>query len=295
MADDTPLAVLKDAPTFEWSLEYLNSAVTFYGQLALDNMISYAPRILLALFVIWVGARLARRVFTLTKGWTTKSAAVDTTLGSFFATVARYLVLIGALLLAVSILGADIASILGIFAAMTLAVGLALQGSMSNVAAGLLLIVLRPFHVGDYVEVGGEEGVVEELNIFATTLRTLDNVKIIISNNEVRGGNIKNLTTLGIRRVDVDFGIDYGDDINEAIRIITSTAAKDERVIKDPNPPWAKVSCLNDSSVDIQMRVWCKASDYWDVRFDLLKAVKEAFDAGGISIPYPHVVEITKS
>ena len=94
--------------------------------------------------------------------------------------------------------------------------------------------------------------------------------------------------------MDVDFGIDYGDDINKAIKIITDTAGKDDRVLSEPGAPWAKVSCLNDSSVDIQMRVWCKPEDYWDVRFDLLKAVKEAFDAGGISIPYPHVVEITK-
>lgn len=294
MADATPTNALSDAPEFAPTMEWVNEAVPFYGQFALDNFISYAPRLLLALFIIWIGARVARKVFNITHTWTTKSPAVDTTLGNFFATMARYLVLIGTLLLAVTILGANVASILGIFAAMTLAIGLALQGSMSNVAAGLLLIILRPYQIGDYVEIAGEEGTVEDLNIFTTTLRTLDNIQIIISNGEVRGNTIKNLTTLGIRRVDVDFGIDYGDDIDTAIKIITSTANKDGRVIKDPNPPWAKVSCLNDSSVDIQMRVWCKPDDYWDVRFDLIKAVKEAFDAGGISIPYPHVVEITK-
>lgn len=294
MADDTPIGALKDAPKFEPTAEWVNEAVPFYGRFALDNFISYAPRLLLALLIIWIGARLARRVFNTTRTLTTKSAAIDTTLGTFFATIARYMVLIAAVLLSVSILGANIASILGIFAAATLAIGLALQGSMSNVAAGLLLIVLRPYHIGDYVEIAGEEGTVEDLNIFTTTLRTLDNVQIIISNGEVRSNTIKNLTTLGIRRVDVDFGIDYGDDIDKAINIIKTQANADSRVIKDPNPPWAKVSCLNDSSVDIQMRVWCKPDDYWDVRFDLLKNVKEAFDAGGISIPYPHVVEITK-
>lgn len=294
MADDTPIEALKAAPEFSPTMEWVNEAVPFYGRFALDNFISYAPRLLLALLIIWLGAKFARRIFDVTKSWTTKSPAVDTTLGTFFATLARYLVLIATVLFAVTILGANVASILGIFAAMTLAIGLALQGSMSNVAAGLLLIVLRPYQIGDYVEIAGEEGTVEDLNIFTTTLRTLDNIQIIISNGEVRGNTIKNLTTLGIRRVDVDFGIDYGDDIDKAIKIITSTAAKDDRVIKEPNPPWAKVSCLNDSSVDIQMRVWCKPEDYWDVRFDLLKSVKEAFDMGGISIPYPHVVEITK-
>ncbi len=294
MENETPIDALKDAPPFEPTLEWVNQAVPFYGQFALDNFITFAPRLLLSLLVLWVGARIARRVFDFTRTWTTKSAAIDTTLGTFFATIARYIVLIVAVLLSVSLLGANIASILGIFAAMTLAVGLALQGSMSNVAAGLLLIILRPYQIGDYAEIAGEEGVVEDLNIFTTTLRTLDNIKVIISNNEARGANIKNFTTLGVRRVDVDFGIDYGDNIDTAIDIITSTAGKDARVIKDPNPPWAKVSCLNDSSVDIQMRVWCKAEDYWELRFDLIKDVKEAFDKGGISIPYPHVVEITK-
>ncbi|MGJ8561990.1 MAG: mechanosensitive ion channel family protein [Alphaproteobacteria bacterium] len=295
MATETQTAPLENAPAFEPTVTWMNEAAVYYGQSALDNLITFAPRVLAALLVLWIGVKIARRVSTAMLKWTTKNEKIDTTLGSFFSASVRYVILIGALLLAVTILGANVASILGIFAAMTLAIGLALQGSMSNVAAGLLLIILRPYQIGDYVEVAGEEGTVEDLSIFATTLRTLDNIKIIVSNGEVRGGNIKNLTTMGERRVDIDFGIDYGDDINKAIKIITSTAAKDDRIIKTPNPPWAKVSCLNDSSVDIQLRVWCKAADYWDVRFDMLKAVKEAFDKGGISIPYPHVVEITKS
>ena len=191
-------------------------------------------------------------------------------------------------------LGVKLASIFVILSSLVLAIGLALQGSMSNVAAGLLLLLTRPYTIGDYVELAGDEGTVEDLNIFTTTLRTLDNVKVIISNGAVRGGTISNFTSTGRRRVDVDFGIDYDDDINQAIDIIKTTAGQHNRVLKDPDEPWAKVSCLNDSSVDIQMRVWCKPEDYWDVRFDLIKSVKEAFDAGGISIPYPHCVEIEK-
>ena len=168
---------------------------------------------------------------------------------------------------------------------------MALEGSMANVAAGLLLLVTRPYDVGDYVELAGQEGEVDDLNIFTTTLRTVDNIKVMIANGEVRGSTIKNLTSLGRRRVDVDFGIDYGDDMDKAMDIIKSTASKDNRLLEDP---WAKVVTLNDSSVDIQMRVWCKPEDYWDVRFDLMKNVKEAFDKGGISIPYPHCVEIEK-
>lgn len=288
-------AALAEAPAFEPSMAWVSEAVPFYGQLAMSNLIGFLPKLLAALLVLWIGIKIARKVFNTVKTVTDKNEKIDSTLGAFFAAMARYLVLIGTLLLAVSILGANVASILGIFAAMTLAIGLALQGSMSNVAAGLLLIILRPYQIGDYIEAAGEEGVVEDLNIFATTLRTLDNIKIIVSNGEIRSSNIKNLTTTGARRVDIDFGIDYGDDIDKAIKIITDTAAKDPRLLTTKDAPWAKVSCLNDSSVDIQARVWCKPEDYWDVRFDLLKSVKEAFDKGGISIPYPHVVEIEKS
>lgn len=294
MSDENPMAALENAPPFEPTAEWLNQAMPYYGQFVLDNVISFTPRLLLALIIFWIGTKISRRVSKSISKWTTQHNRMDTTLGTFFANMARYAILIASVLLAISVLGVKVASIVGIFAAMTLAIGLALQGSMSNVAAGLLLIILRPFQVGDYVEIAGEEGTVEDLNIFTTTLRTLDNIQIILSNGEVRSNTIKNLTTLGVRRVDVDFGIDYGDDINKAIKIITSTAGNDDRVLSEPDGPWAKVSCLNDSSVDIQMRVWCKAEDYWDVRFDLIKDVKEAFDEGGISIPYPHVVEITK-
>ena len=206
----------------------------------------------------------------------------------------RYAMMAAVLLTAVSILGVNVASIFVVFSAMTLAIGLALQGSMSNVAAGLVLIILRPYKVGDYVELVDDEGTVEDVNIFTTTLRTLDNIKVILSNGEVRSNTIRNFTTLGIRRVDIDFGIDYGDDVTKAIAIITDTASKHPDVNTEKAAPWAKVSCLNDSSVDIQMRVWCHPDHYWDVRFDLLRSVKEAFDAGGITIPYPHVVEIEK-
>jgi small conductance mechanosensitive channel len=292
--EQTPVTPISNAPEFAPTAEWASEAASHYGKSFLDNAINYAPKILAALLVMWIGFAIAKRIKRFILGRVEKSARVDGTLGKFFANMARFAVIIAATLLAVSILGANVAAIMGIFAAMTLAIGLALEGSMSNVAAGLLLIILRPFKIGDYVEVNGQEGTVEDLNVFTTTLRTLDNVKIILANGEVKGSVIKNLTTLGVRRVDVDFGIDYGDDVNKAIDIIKSTASKDSRVLDKPDQPWAKVSCLNDSSVDIQMRVWCKAEDYWDVRFDLIKAVKEAFDKGGISIPYPHVVEIVK-
>lgn len=277
-----------------FKLDFSAEGMTQMANTAIEKSLFYLPKIIIAFIVLWIGFIIARKVFNFIQSKAEKSANIDTTLGKLAATTARYGIILATLLIAVSILGAKVASIMGIFAAMTLAIGLALQGSMSNVAAGLLLISLRPFKVGDFVEIAGEEGTVEDVNIFTTTLRSLDNVQIIISNGEVRSNTIKNLTSLGRRRVDVDFGIDYGDDIDTAIGIIKTVAGADGRVLTNPDGPWAKVSCLNDSSVDIQMRVWCKPEDYWDVRFDLIKAVKEAFDKGGISIPYPHVVEIEK-
>lgn len=282
-------------PPFELTPEGLTETATYYGQQILETIITFAPKLIAAGLILWIGSRIASRIYNWTLKTTTKSGKVDTTLGNFAASMVRYAILGAVILTAVSILGVNVASIFVVFSAMTLAIGLALQGSMSNVAAGLVLIILRPYRVGDYVELVGDEGTVEDVNIFTTTLRTLDNIKIILANGEVRSNTIRNFTSLESRRVDIDFGIDYGDDVAKAIKIITETAGKHPNVDTAKAAPWAKVSCLNDSSVDIQMRVWCHPDHYWDVRFDLLRNVKEAFDAGGITIPYPHVVEIEKS
>ena len=254
----------------------------------------YGWKIIVAVLILWVGSIIAGIINRFIGRRIDNNKRIDDTLSNFMKSMVSYALTIVVWLAALSVLGVKLASIFVILSSLVLAIGLALQGSMSNVAAGLLLLLTRPYTIGDYVELAGDEGTVEDLNIFTTTLRTLDNVKVIISNGAVRGGTIRNFTSTGRRRVDVDFGIDYDDDINQAIDIIKTTAGQHNRVLKDPDEPWAKVSCLNDSSVDIQMRVWCKPEDYWDVRFDLIKSVKEAFDAGGISIPYPHCVEIEK-
>jgi small conductance mechanosensitive channel len=272
----------------------MSSMAEKYSNLALENIIVFAPKLILALIILWIGFSIASRIHKKTLKYTTQSQKIDTTLGNFFASMTKYAIIIATLLLTVSIIGINIAKIFTIFAAMTLAIGLALQGTMSNVAAGILLIIFRPYKVGDYIEANGEEGIVEELNVFVTTLRTLDNVKLILANGDCLRSTIKNYTSLGLRRVDIVFGIDYGDNMDKAIKIITDTAAKHPQVLTKPDAPWAKVSNLGDSSVDIEMRVWCKPDDYWDVMFDLTKSVKEAFDSGGISIPYPHCVEIIK-
>ncbi len=273
-------------------MDNLPEMVDKYSTLALENVITFSPKIIGALFIIWIGGAVAGRVQKRVLKYTKAHPKIDTTLGNFLGSIIKYVILFGAILVAASLVGIKIAAIFTIFAAMTLAIGLALQGTMGNVAAGILLIIFRPYRVGDYVEADGDEGFVDDINIFTTTLKTMDNVKLILSNGGAWRSTIKNYSSLGVRRVDVDFGIDYNDDMDKAIKIIKDTAAKHKDVLKKPDGPWAKVKNLGESSVDIQMRVWCKPEHYWDVRFDLLKSVKEAFDKGGISIPYPHAVEI---
>ncbi len=286
MAQDaqTPAEAGAAVTNFDFSLEGIQSLI-------FDKGPGIVVKIVIALVIFLIGSYIAKRVHKFISTKAANSPNIDTTLGSLGASAAKAVIMLATIIAAVGFLGVKVAAIMSIFAAATLAIGLALEGSMANVAAGLLLLVTRPFDVGDYVELAGQEGTVDDLNIFTTTLRTVDNIKVMIANGEVRGSTIKNLTSLGRRRVDVDFGIDYGDDMDKAMDIIKKTASKDNRLLEDP---WAKVVTLNDSSVDIQMRVWCKPEDYWDVRFDLMKNVKEAFDKGGISIPYPHCVEYEK-
>jgi small conductance mechanosensitive channel len=157
-----------------------------------------------------------------------------------------------------------------------------------------MLILFRPFRVGHYIDAGGTAGTVKEINLFVTELATPDNVQIIVPNGQVWGSIITNYSFHPTRRVDLTFGIDYGDDADKAMDVIRQVATADERVHDDPEP-WMRVINLGDSSVDIGVRLWCNANDYWELKFAMTKTVKEAFDKAGISIPYPHSVEIQKA
>jgi len=246
---------------------------------------------IIALLILWIGFKVARWLGKMATKNVVKAPNVDETLANFLGSLVRYAVMAIVAIAAIGQVGVQTASLVAIFGAAGLAIGLALQGTLSNIAAGVMLMLFRPFKLGDMVRVAGEEGVVTEMSIFTTELTTVDNIQVIIGNGEVFGANIQNLTSKGTRRVDNDFGIDYEDDINKAIKIITDTAKAHPMVLADP-APWAKVTGLGESSVDIQSRVWSKSEDYWDVMFDLNKSVKEAFDKGGISIPYPISVEL---
>ncbi len=185
-------------------------------------------------------------------------------------------------------LGVNTASLLTVIGAMGLAVGLALKDSFSHFASGILIVLLRPFTVGDYIKVNGFEGFVQDIGIFHTTLNTLDNATVIIPNSSVTNTTVINFTKEDRRRVILTFGIGYGDNIEKAKGIILGILNENEKILKDLEPMVA-VSELGDNSVNIQVRAWVKTEDYWDVYFYLLESVKVAFDNNGITIPYPQL------
>lgn len=266
------------------------------GASAMEWLVTNGPamavKLVSALAIMIIGFWIAGMITKFVKKMLSKSPNVDDTLSNFLGSIVGMALKAIVLIAAITKLGVETTSFVAILGAATLAIGLALQGTLGNVAAGVMLMLFRPYKLGDFVEVAGNEGVVDDINIFTTNLATIDNVKTIIANGEAWGSTIKNFTSMGLRRVDVDYGIHYDDDIDKAIGIINKVAAAHPDVLSKPHEPWAKVVTLNESSVDIQSRVWCKPEHYWDVMFDLKKSIKEAFDENGITIPYPHSVEL---
>jgi small conductance mechanosensitive channel len=185
-------------------------------------------------------------------------------------------------------LGIQTTSFIAVIGAAGLAIGLALQGSLSNFAAGFLMIIFKPFKAGDYIDGGGASGIVEKIEVFTTTIKTIDNKVVIIPNAKMMGDNITNYSAKETRRVDIDFGVSYSDDIDKVRTCIQSVIDADSRVLKDP-PVSILVKELADSSVNFQLRAWVKGADYWNVYFDVVESVKKRFDKEGISIPFPQM------
>jgi len=211
---------------------------------------------------------------------------VDAALIPFFASLVYYLVLAVVVIAVLELFGIETTSLIAVLGAAGLAVGLAMQGTLSNIAAGVMLLIFRPFRPGDFVEVAGVAGGIAEIGLFSTTLNTPDNVRIIVPNSAISGQTIKNYSANDIRRNDLLIGIAYGDSIPKAIEIVRNVLAADDRVLADPAPVVA-VSELGDSSVNLVVRPWCRKEDYWDVRFGLTQRLKEQIEAGGCSIPFP--------
>jgi small conductance mechanosensitive channel len=235
------------------------------------------------LIIGWIASKWVHRMVVKSLS---RSSRVDAMLRGFFASLAKYLVLVLTGVMVLSQFGVQTASLIAVLGAAGLAIGLALQGTLSNVAAGVMILIFRPFKVGDYVEAGGKAGSVKDVTLFITELATPDNVQIILPNSQVWGAPVVNYSFHETRRVDLVLGVSYEDDVGKAAEAINATIAADARVLQDPEPMVA-VSELADSSVNFVVRVWCQAADYWPLKFDLTRALKEKMDSAGISIPYP--------
>ena len=262
-------------------MENFNEILAYVQQ----NFTLFALRLVGAIATYIIGKWLSRKIsISMSKLLINKE--VDQTLVDFLKKIVYFGLLIVTILAALTQMGIETTSFVAIIGAAGLAVGLALQGSLSNFAAGVLLIILRPFKVGDFIEAAGVAGKVEGISILTTNLATPQNEAVVIPNSAITSGNIKNYSAKEMRRVDMVFGIGYDDDIKKAKEILNDLIAKDSRVLKEPAPKIA-LSELADSSVNFVCRPWVKSADYWDLYFDMHEAVKTRFDAEGISIPFP--------
>ena len=254
-------------------------------QMSADWIVVYGLRILGAVAIFIIG----RIVISIVVGAVKKimrRSETDETLAKFLSSLLKMTLLTLVIIAAIGALGVETTSFIAIIGAAGLAIGFALQGSLSNFASGVMLIIFRPFKAGDYVEAGGTSGSVEEIRIFNTIMKTPDNRKIILPNSKITSDTITNYSAKETRRVDLVFGIGYGDDIKKAKEVLERILTDDSRVLSDPAPV-VKVSELADSSVNFVVRPWVKTADYWDVFWDTTEAVKLRFDAEGISIPFP--------
>ena len=245
----------------------------------------YGLRVIAAVVVFVVGRWIAKGLTKFAENVMNKRQ-VDPTILSFVANMTYIALLVFVVLAALGQLGIQTTSFIAVIGAAGLAIGLALQGSLANFAAGFLMIIFRPFKVGNFIEGAGVAGTVEVIQIFTTQLNTPDNKTVIIPNAALTAGNITNYSAKGTRRVDLVFGIGYGDDIDHAKKVIMDVLAREERILKDPATTIGVVE-LADSSVNFAVRPWVTADDYWNVYFNLTENIKKSFDSEGISIPFP--------
>ncbi len=245
----------------------------------------YGLRIIAALVILIVGRIVAMLARKLSRSVLARSK-VDETIVSFVSNVVYFGVLAFVVIAILAKLGFQTASMVAVIGAAGLAIGLAMQGSLANFAAGVLIILFKPFKVGDFIEGGGATGIIEDISIFTTEMRSPDNKLIIVPNAGMTSNNIVNYSAKPTRRVDMVFGVGYGEKLPKVKAIIEEILAADERILADPAPVVAVLS-LGDSSVDFAVRPWVKTADYWDVYFDLNMKIKMRFDQEGIAIPFP--------
>lgn len=266
--------------------QLLRQAADAAGGLA----VNLAVALLILAGALWAAgwlSRLASRAIARAH----RRGPADTTLQSFVASLVRYLVIVIGLIAVLDQLGVKATSVIAVLGAASLAIGLALQGALSNVAAGVMILILRPYRVGDRVEINGRQGTVRRLDLFSTRLSDPDNLSIFVPNAKAFGEIIINQTSPVARRAQLDFTIDYDDDVDRALELLLACAHANPQVVDKP-APWAKLTALKDNGVTVTLRAWFSTTDYWDGRFDLTKAVKEAFEAEGFEFPYPHQVAV---
>ena len=261
-------------------MEDIQKIIIEYG------VIDYAINIVFALAIFLIGKWAARKITDIILKVARKAKKIDETLIKFFENIIYYILLIVVVLSALKQVGVDTTSFFAILGAAGLAIGLALKDSLGNFASGVMLIMFRPFRVGDYVTAGGASGTVEEISIFNTVLKTPDNQILIVPNGSITTDTIINVNAKEKRRVDLVVGIGYDDDIKKAKDILNSIINEESRVLKD-EANLVAVSELGDSSVNFVVRAWVNTPDYWPVKFDLTEKVKTTFDKEGISIPFP--------
>ncbi len=259
-------------------------------------LMTYGTQIVMALLIFFIGKWLAKLLSNFLEK-TMNARGVDKTIGKFTKNIVYYLAVVVVIVATLGEIGVQTASFVAIIGAAGLAVGLALQGSLSNFAAGVLLIMFRPIRVGDFVEAGGTAGVVNEISIFSTIFKTGDNKTVIVANSDIMGGVITNYSLEKTRRVDLDIGVSYEANLQQVRDELQSLISEEERVLPDKDVLIA-VKSLGDSAVVFVVRIWVNSGDYWPVYFSMLEKVKNRFDEKGIGIPYPqmdvHVKELAK-
>ena len=255
-------------------------------QALLNQLASYALDAVGALVILLVGWWIAGRTQYLVRRALDRVPRIDDTLKPFLSSSVRYFVIVITFVAVLAEFGVQTASIIAVLGAAGLAIGLALQGTLQNIAAGIMLLVLRPFRVGEYIDAGGVSGTVDAINLFTTDMTTYDGIYRSVPNAELWNRNILNYSRNPTRRLDIPVGIAYEDDVEQALGLLLSHLSQDTRVLPDPEPQ-VLVTGLGDSSVDLTLRCWTSRTDFWPLRFELNKKVKLWLDAAGISIPFP--------
>lgn len=263
--------------------EHLQAVATSWAQTGLP----YALSLTTAIIILIAGFLAARFVSRLVKHRLEQLHKVDKTLIPVLAQLSHYTILVFTIILVLAEFGIQTTSIIAVLGAAGLAIGLALQGTLQNVAAGIMLLIIRPFQVGDYIEAAGSGGTVDEIGLFMTRMHTAQGIFIAVPNSKIWSDTITNYSKRALRRMDLLVGISYDDDIDKAVKALHDLIEAEDRILNKPEP-MVIVKNLGESSVDLEIRAWIRVKDFWAVKFEMTKSVKYKLDREGISIPYPH-------